>query len=237
MRPSPGTDYTYTIIALKGTPGDLVPLAAAKIVITTESPEGGNHDVYFNRGVAASQEYVRRFGDRAPDKVAERPGLHLAVARPVRGDGGFVESCDPGRHALRIAAYEFHYAPFLDVLKAALDAGVDIKIVYDARREPPRDDNRAAPGQVAGLDAVCTERTANASAIAHNKFIVKLEDGQPVAVWTGGTNFSDGGIFGHRNVAHVVEEPAVAAQISRLLDRAPEEPGPSNALRPSRRSS
>ena len=42
---------------------------------------------------------------------------------------------------------------------------------------------------------------------------MKLEDGQPIAVWTGGTNFSDGGIFGHSNVAHVVEEPAVAAKV------------------------
>ena len=30
-------------------------------------------------------------------------------------------------------------------------------------------------------------------------------------MWTGGTNFSTGGIFGHSNVAHVVESPAVAA--------------------------
>ena len=40
--------------------------------------------------------------------------------------------------------------------------------------------------------------------------MVKLEDGQPIAVWTGGTNFSEGGIFGHSNVAHVVEENAIA---------------------------
>jgi phosphatidylserine/phosphatidylglycerophosphate/cardiolipin synthase-like enzyme len=32
----------------------------------------------------------------------------------------------------------------------------------------------------------------------------------PVAVWTGGTNFSEGGIFGHSNVAHVAEDEAVA---------------------------
>ncbi len=206
----PGRTYTYTISALKGSPADLVPLAAVKLVVTTERPEGGTHDVYFNRGVAASQEYVRRFGDRPPDKV-ENDQAFIWLSRGLyEAMRGFVESCVPGRHALRIAAYEFHYGPFLNVLKAALDAGVDIKVVYDARRQPPRDDNRAALGHVPGLDAVCTERTANASAIAHNKFIVKLEDGQPASVWTGGTNFSDGGIFGHSNVAHVVEEPAIA---------------------------
>jgi hypothetical protein len=39
---------------------------------------------------------------------------------------------------------------------------------------------------------------------------VKLEDGHPKSVWTGGTNFSEGGIYGHSNVAHVVEEEEVA---------------------------
>jgi phosphatidylserine/phosphatidylglycerophosphate/cardiolipin synthase-like enzyme len=60
------------------------------------------------------------------------------------------------------------------------------------------------------LADVCVERTKPKSVISHNKFIVKLRDGQPVAVWTGGTNFSKGGIFGHSNVAHVVEDAAVA---------------------------
>ena len=40
--------------------------------------------------------------------------------------------------------------------------------------------------------------------------MVKLEDGKPVSVWTGGTNISDGGIFGHSNVAHVIENNRVA---------------------------
>jgi len=47
------------------------------------------------------------------------------------------------------------------------------------------------------------------SYIAHNTFIVKLEDGQPKAVWAGSTNFSEGGIDGHAKVAHVVAEETV----------------------------
>lgn len=31
-------------------------------------------------------------------------------------------------------------------------------------------------------------------------------------MWTGGTNSSDGGIFGHSNVGHLVEDEAVAAK-------------------------
>ena len=139
----------------------------------------------------------------------------------------FVQTTVAGKHALRIAAYEFHYEPFLRVIKDVIDRRVDVKIVYDARKQPPRDNNRTAVGNVLSLGTACTERTANPSAIAHNKFIVKLEDGQPVAVWTGGTNFSEGGIFGHSNVAHVVEEPAVAAKfLDYWNDLASETPTP-----------
>lgn len=121
----------------------------------------------------------------------------------------YVTGCESGRHGLRIAAYEFYYEPFLAWLKRRLDEGVDIEIVYDARKEKPRVKNREAV-PAAGLGDVSHERTRPGSYISHNKFIVKLDHGQPVSVWTGGTNFSEGGIYGHSNVAHVVEDPAVA---------------------------
>ena len=63
----------------------------------------------------------------------------------------------------------------------------------------------------AGIEDICIPRTANPAYISHNKFIVLLEDGKPVQVWTGSTNFTAGGIFGHSNVGHIVRDPAVAA--------------------------
>jgi len=96
-------------------------------------------------------------------------------------------------------------------VKEALDSGVDVQIVYDARQDNPKIKNIAAVS-AKGLDAstVSFQRTQPKSYISHNKFIVKLHQGQPVSVWTGGTNFSEGGIYGHSNVAHVVEDAAVA---------------------------
>jgi hypothetical protein len=205
----PGQKYTYTVTALKGSPANLTPDRATIVDITTESPEGDTHDVYFNRGVAASQEYERRFGNLAPEDVENNQAFIWLSRGLYEAMVDFVQSAVAGKHSLRIAAYEFHFEPFLKVIKAAIDRGVDVRIVYDARKQPPRDTNRTAVGKF-GLGPACTERTANPSAIAHNKFIVKLEDREAVSVWTGGTNFSDGGIFGHSNVAHVVEEPAVA---------------------------
>ena len=45
----------------------------------------------------------------------------------------------------------------------------------------------------------------------HNKFFVLSKDGEPVAVWTGSTNISENGIFGHLNVGHSVEDTDVAS--------------------------
>lgn len=207
----PDHDYTYTITANKGTPTNLTPHAVTAIDVTTESPESGNHDVYFNRGIAGSQAYVRRFGDKAPQDVPNRKAFEWLSRGLNEALEDYIRSCVPGRDALRIAAYEFNYDRFLDVVKEVLDTGVDIRIVYDARQDSPKIKNIAAV-QAKGLDGanVSSQRTQPKSYISHNKFIVKLHDGQTQSVWTGGTNFSEGGIYGHSNVAHVVEEAAIA---------------------------
>ncbi len=67
----PGKTYSYKVTALKGTPTALISFAECTVEVTTEDPEGGDQDVYFNRGTAASQEYIRRFGDLPPDKVID----------------------------------------------------------------------------------------------------------------------------------------------------------------------
>lgn len=220
----PGRRYTYRVVAMKGTPGALVPHAETEIEVVTESPINGDHDIYFNRGVAASQAYTRRFGDRAPDKVEPPEAAFRWLSRGLmEALEAYIDDCVPGVDALRVAAYEFHYAPVLDRVKAAVDRGVDVRLVYDARKDNPKGKNRAAIA-AAGLGAVSDERTRPKSYISHNKFMVKLHHGEPVSVWTGGTNFSEGGIYGHSNVAHVVEEPAVAAHFLRYWQKLAADP-------------
>ncbi len=58
---------------------------------------------------------------------------------------------------------------------------------------------------------LCKERKAKTkSDISHNKFIVLLKNGNPEAVLTGSTNFTEGGIFGHSNLVHIVQDKTVA---------------------------
>lgn len=205
----PGKTYSYKVTALMGSPTALTSFAECTVEVTTEDPDGGDQDVYFNRGTAASQEYIRRFGDRAPDKVPGNKAFDWLSRGLYEALEKFINSCEPGKHSLRIAAYEFNYEPLLKLIEETIKHRVDIKIVYDAKKAVPGNKNKELVTKY-NLDNVSTPRTTYPSGISHNKFIVKLEDEEPVAVWTGGTNFSDGGIFGHSNVAHVVEDADTA---------------------------
>ena len=64
------------------------------------------------------------------------------------------------------------------------------------------------PAHRQALEAMMIPRTN--SNIQHNKFIVLLEDGKPVAVWTGSTNVTAGGIYGQSNLGHAVYDPGIA---------------------------
>jgi phosphatidylserine/phosphatidylglycerophosphate/cardiolipin synthase-like enzyme len=128
----------------------------------------------------------------------------------------FIGQAGSGRYALRAAAYEFTQDEVLAAFKSAVDQGADVKIVYHASSDGIGNDNRT---QVAahGLDDPTVTIPRTNAPIAHNKFIVLCEkdaagDLTPVSVWTGSTNFSEGGIYGHSNVGHAVRDAAVAKQ-------------------------
>lgn len=208
-----GHDYTYRVVPVYGAPGALREGAPVEVRVQAEAEAAGVHDIYFNRGAAASQAYARRFQNRPPDRAAN-PEAYPWLSRGLEEAllAFIAQAAGPG-WSLRAAVYEFHYQPVLDAFRRAADRGVDVAIVYDAKSgaEKPRARNEKAIAQ-AGLENCCTPREANPSYIAHNKFIVLLRSGQPVAVWTGSTNVSEGGIFGHSNVGHVVRDAGIAGR-------------------------
>jgi phospholipase D-like protein len=205
------TAYRYRLVPTTGTPLALTLRddLAISVDIDTEPLYGTGHSVFFNRGAAGSQAYAREFEDPVPktsnpalpqNKWLSR-GLYEALVE-------FIGRAKDSSFALRAALYEFHYNPVGAAFKAALGRGVDVKILYD---EPNYGDpNRAMINHV-GLSRVCAPRKSG-GAQKHNKFIVLLENGNPTEVWTGSTNISDSGIFGHSNVGHLVRSTTVAAQ-------------------------
>jgi phosphatidylserine/phosphatidylglycerophosphate/cardiolipin synthase-like enzyme len=153
--------------------------------------------------------WASRFGNKRPDKVGDAGwkwlsrGLNEALL-------AFIGQARGSRFGLRVAAYQFVEENVLAALKAASDSGADVRIVYDARNEDIAKPNRAAV-EAAGIGDLCKERTVTPGPIMHNKFIVLLDRKSPAAVWTGSTNITTGGIFGHSNVGHSVRSKDVAA--------------------------
>jgi phosphatidylserine/phosphatidylglycerophosphate/cardiolipin synthase-like enzyme len=208
-------DYEYAVQPVFGEPQNLRVDEALGVAVrvrcesTTAPGTGVRHDVHFNRGVIGSQAYAREFDNVAPDPEAPQSkpmrwlsrGLYEALL-------AFIErGARPGM-GLRAAFYEFHYLPVAQALSDAAQEG-DVQVVYDAASKY-KAENQATIAQ-AGLAAHAHPRTVS-EGIRHNKFIVLLEHGQPVSVWTGSTNISAGGIFGHSNVGHVVHDPEIARQ-------------------------
>jgi len=213
----PAHQYEYTVVPVYGSPKNLtMPDAnSAKVELSTGDPDEGTHGVYFNRGVAASQAYATKFGaapdSLPPDKRAAAMtwlsrGLHEAMIAFITRDAS------PGL-AIRAAVYEFTEPSVLAAFAAAKAAGADVQIVFHDS-DTQGSANEAAIKQ-ANLDPAMLIKRTNA-VIAHNKFIIRCDraaDGTlaPKELWTGSTNLSEGGIFGHSNVGHAVRDPAVAA--------------------------
>jgi phosphatidylserine/phosphatidylglycerophosphate/cardiolipin synthase-like enzyme len=232
----PGHGYGYVFHPLAGTPKNIDrSRPAVQLDVYTEPLFGESHDVFFNRGVASSQAYARRFKNVAPDHIATAAERKRALDWLSRDlDDAlvkFIRAARPG-DALRGSFYEFSYPPVLVELEDALGRGVDVQLVIDCKvnehtvmekqrdgtskprlvASSPRLVNLAAVKE-AGLPATAViPREARRAAIAHNKFLVRLSGRRkvPTQVWTGSTNLTDGGIHGQANVGHWIRDSQTA---------------------------
>lgn len=226
----PGRRYTYRVQALHGTPTNLKEFKEVSVEVKTESEEGGNHDVFFNRGAAASQEYARRFQNRRPNESDPTDPRWAWLSRgAMEAVQDFVARARGNSSGLRVAAYEFRLDRFGDALREAHLSGADVRVAFDAGNNPPdengkvfpRDENRTTASE-AQIKSLCIERITRDDVqrppISHHKFIVLLKNGKAEAVLTGSTNFSCGGVFGQSNVVHVVEDAEVAKAYLQCWD-------------------
>ncbi|WP_179874038.1 phospholipase D-like domain-containing protein [Rhizobium sp. L43] len=237
-----GRTYTYYFHPLKGTPKNLDRSAKAiPITVTTEKLfTNGTHDIFFNRGVASSQAYARKFKNKAPDALTE-PDRTRALEWLSRSLDeailAFIDNAEAGDTLLG-AFYEFRYLPVAERLKAAIDRGVSVKLVIDAKKNGytdkkgkvhpdfPREDNlNTVKDARLPESAIECWREHNPDAIAHNKFMVLLKGGAPAEVWTGSTNLSAGGIHGQTNVGHWLRDPATADHFKAYWQLLATDPG------------
>ena len=223
----PDHNYTYTVVPVYGQPKNLVYGKPVVVSIQTCGEDHGVHAIYFNRGVAGSQAYARKFGNKKPSSITDAATQKRAYEWLSRGLEeailSFIGSAKSSKYSLRASVYEFSWLPVLEAFKKASKAGADVKIVYDRRTKGPWEATEAA-AKKAGIKSLMIPRTEGKSYISHNKFIVLLKDDKPIEVWTGSTNFTEGGIFGQSNVGHHIKDPDVAQGYLDYWQRLSENP-------------
>jgi hypothetical protein len=205
----PGYTYVYKVVAMTGNPSALQQRASASVTVTTENIVD-DHTIHFNRGAAASQEYARRFQNKAPSQVGQAAYDWLSRGL-VEGIVAFIERAKGAGFGLKGAFYEFQWPVVLTALHDAKTRGASVEIVFDDidNETGPHGDNEDAI-KLAQLKAVCTPRSNGT--LMHNKFLVLTEKNKPKALLFGSTNLTENGIYGHANCTHVVEDATIAAK-------------------------
>jgi len=219
---APGESYVYRVIARTGTPGNLDSLKDGPSVtfeVKTECEDTGEHSVFFNRGAVASQAYASRFQNRNPEEVGQAAwdwlsrGLIEALER-------FIGQAGPGDE-IHGAIFEFKHPRVYAALKSAKKRRAKTYIVYDGASEGEANEEALKDNDVFSWLPKKTHLRArlHSGRYAHNKFFVYSHNGVPKQVWTGSTNLSTNGIFGHSNNAHIVRDDSVARAFRQYWDR------------------
>jgi phosphatidylserine/phosphatidylglycerophosphate/cardiolipin synthase-like enzyme len=208
----PGTTYTYTVVALYGDPASLQQRISVEVEITTETEIGAVHSAFFNRGSVATQEYARRFQNQPPNVAG--PGAYQWLSRGLlEAFVAFLGRAGAGWE-VHGACYEFQWPEALAAVRAAHQRGAKVHVIFDDMGPAQKNTDAIA---AAHIKALCRGRVHGK--LMHNKFFVLSKNGVPNAVWTGSTNLTENGIFGHANVGHIVEDAAVAQAFRAYWDR------------------
>ncbi len=229
------SSFVYRVTPVHGSNSKLLDVRTAEateVAVDTEpeldAREGvASHHVYFNRGVIGSQAYAREFGNVDPSGFDPGSDELVWLSNGLfEGFLSFVDRAEDEHYALRGAFYEFWYQPAVNALGAAHERGVDVKIVYEAEGGDGsyRDENQAALATARLLQPEIAIPRTKKTGIRHNKFLLLLRDDEPIAVWTGSTNISEGGIFGHANVGHAVDDAQVAASYLKYWEKLATDP-------------
>ena len=206
---SPGIAYSYRVVAMCAPATDLKAGPELTLRLTTEPVEQGRHAVFFNRGAIASQEYARRFQNIPPAEVGQAAYDWLSRGL-IEGLETFIGQADAGDE-LHGAFFEFKNSRIYDVLRAAKQRGVKIKVLYDGDSQRESNETHLANSHIKSL----TKARTRSGGFAHNKFLIRRQNGISNEVWTGSTNLSENGLFGHSNNAHIVRDQAIAEQYER----------------------
>jgi len=226
---NPGTTMHYRVHLAYGT-ADAPQLGESlELSITSDDGHPANQSVIFNRAVAASQAFQRKFPD-FDAQISANKNLPIEAwpdaARLWLENGllerllGFIERAVDAQWALEIAIYEYQLQAIIDAVNAAFARGVQVRVLYHAQPDDP--DTTLNETNLAKLP-MANKRGRVTHNIFHDKFIVLSRvDGagqrQPQAVLCGSTNFTANGVYRQANVVHTLDDVMVAARYLQVFE-------------------
>ncbi len=244
----PDACYEYRLSVETGQEVVCFPTAPVKVLTVRTHPEVGKDGsaVYFNRGTVACQDFHRKFQvcrtvdvlDSYKVSREEKALKNAAFAWLGRGlDQALLDFLGQTHHPavpgwkIRACVYHFDYMPVMQALRDAhIHGGADVKVIFEDKSPSWSPENRTwattSTGRhnvvgcvrAAGLSTLAIPRRYT-SGIPHNKFFLLLRGDEPVALWTGSTNITRGSFFGHLNVGHVCQDPALLKKYQAYWDQ------------------
>ncbi|QBR32320.1 MULTISPECIES: phospholipase D-like domain-containing protein [Pseudomonas] len=226
---NPGTTMHYRVHLAYGTADAPLLGESLELSITSDDGHPANQSVIFNRAVAASQAFQRKFPD-LDAQISANKNLPIEAwpdaARLWLENGllerllGFIGRAVDAQWGLDIAIYEYQLQAIIDAVNAAFARGVQVRVLYHAQPDDP--DTTLNETNLAKLPAA-NKRGRVTHNIFHDKFIVLSRvDGagqrQPQAVLCGSTNFTANGVYRQANVVHTLDDVMVAARYLQVFE-------------------
>ncbi|TNB84306.1 phospholipase [Pseudomonas sp. Fig-3] len=236
---NPGVAIHYRVHLAYGSPDAPQLGESLEVSVTSDDGQPSNQGVIFNRAVAASQAFQRKFPeldalidanknlsiDAWPD--APRRWLENGLLGRLTG---FIDRALNASWALDVAIYEYELPVIVEAVNAAFARGARVGVLYHA--EPGDDGTLRNEASLVALPAA-NKRGRVTHNIFHDKFIVlsKVDDTgsfHPEAVLCGSTNFTANGVYRQANVIHVLDDARVSDSYRQVFEQiwaAPEDVG------------
>ncbi|MBI6948523.1 phospholipase D-like domain-containing protein [Pseudomonas koreensis] len=226
---NPGTTLHYRVHLAYDTADAPLLGESLELSITSDDGHPTNQSVIFNRAVAASQAFQRKFPD-LDAQISANKNLPIeawpGAARLWLENGllerllNFIERAADAQWALDIAIYEYQLQAIIDAVNAAFARGVQVRVLYHAQPDDP--DTTLNEANLAQLPAA-NKRGRVTHNIFHDKFIVLSRvDGvgqrQPQAVLCGSTNFTANGVYRQANVLHTLDDVTIATRYLQTFE-------------------
>jgi len=217
-----GDRVTYTITPMLERPSGLRPEtggAATVGPLRVTSAGGSGSAAYFNRGVLLSQFMAKKLGPEFTSSDLKRLKESLSdddseLRDFLRGQLGdrlvrLVDDAKATRSHVYAALYELEDPELIQRLKS-LGSRAHVVLSNGSKKKRNEDGNAEAAEELTGVVDL-HRRMLWSEGLGHNKFLVVAKPKtNPLAVWTGSTNWATTGLCTQLNNGLLVEDPGLA---------------------------